>query len=287
MFEKLSISNQTLQEFIDRPFGMPNKQKQLKYSSRYEEYAKNNKIRIESSIEIDKNYFIHLHVPSESQKGLAYYDVVVQFFTPSEKIQRELNVKNYYVQFFSNSPGFVYKYASLYKIEGYLIESLCSKFPNGTLDTLPEKANKDFELYYDSSIYYACRYLLDNSFSVLGKLSLKIFKTKRPEAFFRDIQDIEGSEIERNIAKLERNIKAEIKHDTELSREQELKLQKNSKINKQILHRKEAKRSTKSTMANSSGIKKIIPSSHTKGGSQPKRISSIKKKTASKTTRHK
>ena len=87
MLESVNISHQTLQEFLDRPFGKPNEQKNLKYISRYTKYKNENRIKIESAIEIDKNFFVHMKVPSESQKGLATYDVVIQFFTPDERIQ--------------------------------------------------------------------------------------------------------------------------------------------------------------------------------------------------------
>ena len=148
--EQLKISHQTLREFIESPFGNPDNQKRLQYEDRYQKYKRNNKIRVEATLEIDKNYFIHLKVPSESQKGTTvYYDVVVQFFTTNSDVEKELNLRNYYVQFFSNSPGFVYQYATLYRIEGYLIETLTDKFTPGALEILPDKANKDYKLFQD------------------------------------------------------------------------------------------------------------------------------------------
>lgn len=242
--ESLGISHQTLREFIEQPFGVPNKEKQIKYESRYQNFKKQNKIKIESSIEFEKNYFIHLKVPSESQKGDLYYDVVVQFFTSNEKISKQLTIENYYVQFFSNSPGFVYKYAALYKLKGYLIESLCDKYDNSTLNTLPEKSNSSFELYYDSTIYYACRYLLDNKISSLGKLNIKIFKTKPVKSFFEDIRDFEETNITRDTNKLISNIKKEISRDTKLSEQQENKLKKNGLFTKELWGRKKKKKST-------------------------------------------
>ena len=101
--ESLGISNQTLDQFIKNPFRTKNTQKQLKYESRYQEYSRTNKIKVNGTLEMEKNYFIHLKVPSESQKGQLYYDVVVQFFTPNKRVESELTVRHYYVQFFSNS----------------------------------------------------------------------------------------------------------------------------------------------------------------------------------------
>lgn len=274
--ESLGISHQTLRDFLDNPFYTKNEQKQLKYEDRYQSYKKNNKIKIESSIEFEKSYFIHLKVPSESQKGETYYDVVIQFFTSDPMVEKELTVENYYVQFFSNSPGFMYKYAALYKMQGYLIETLYDKFDRTMLDTLPDNANSSYELYYDSSIYYACRYLIDNKLSVLGKLSIKIFKTKPVQSFFNDIQDTNSIQISRDIFSL----KKEIEKDTKLSASVKSKVkQKNEKLGKQLSHYKDkikAKKSTFKDQANNSKIK-------TRKGSTSK-SSSIKKITTKKKT---
>jgi hypothetical protein len=201
-------------------------------------------------------------VPSESQKGASYYDVVIQFMPPDDAAKRALNVENYYVQFFSNSPGFYYKYAALYKLEGYLIEALYDKYPQGALDTLPEKANKSFELYFDSSIYYASRYLLDHKMFTLGKFNLRLFKKKSPERFFSDIQDIETVGIMRQTADLHKAVEKEIEKDTKMSVQQEGKLSKNSVLKDQILHRKSGKTYTDKDPSNVS-IKRITSSKST------------------------
>jgi hypothetical protein len=284
--ESLGISHQTLREFIDSPFGIPNKQKNLKYEDKYQSYRKANKIRIESSILFEDNYFIHVKVPSESQKGQTYYDVVVQFFTSDDKVKRELSVENYYVQFFSNSPGFVYKYAALYKLQGYLIETLYDKFDTGILDILPDKSNKTYELYFDSSIYYACRYLLDNKIFTLGKLNIRIFKTKKPETFFGDIQDFASVNASRDMVSLQNKLKKEIEKDTKLSEQQEAKLKKASpKFAKEINDKHEIIRAKKSTFQDSSNNSKKITSKKTTSNTiSIKRISGNAKKKSSKRT---
>ena len=232
--ENLSISQQTLQEFLKNPFGQPNEQKHLKYEDRYQNFKRNNRIQIEATMELDKNYFVHVKVPSESQKGLSYYDVVIQFFTPNKEVEHETNLNHYYVQFFSNSPGFIYKYAALYHMQGYLIETLVDKYKPGMLEVLPDKANKDYELYFDSSIYYACRYILDNKLRVMPKLNFKIFKSKKPSTFFADIQDSEESEINRSVAAIENKFRKEIKSDMKLSKQQETKLRQKPFFQKEI-----------------------------------------------------
>ena len=274
----VGISQQTLQEFIDAPFGVPNKQKNLQYETKYQSFRNAHKIQVESMIEFEKNYFIHITVPSESMNGKTYYDVVVQFFTPDESLEKELTIQNYYVQFFSNSPGFIYKYASLYKLNGYLIESLCDKFEVGTLDILPDKANKNYELYFDSSIYYACRYILENKLSFMSKSNIKMFKSKTVKAFFGDIQDVESSKISRDITKLESDIKREIAKDTKLSKEQE---KKKPHITDRLFGKKPLKSASKSTLkdGSNSSIKYIKPkSSSGKNGKKKATRTTYKKK---------
>lgn len=283
--ERLGISNQTLQQFLDSPFGLPDKsQKHLKYESRYQSYKRSNKIKLEGAHELDGNYFVHLKVPSESTKSDLVYDVVVQFFPPNEKVSHDLDVGNYYVQFFSNSPGFVYKYAALYKLQGYLIESLIDKLGREALDKLPDKANSTYDLYYDSTIYYVCRYLIDNRIFVLGKLNLKM-RRKSFDNFFEGIADFESVNMERDVSQLKKDITKEIQKDRKLSeREETLLKKKNPHIGDSI----RKKRTGKSSTFKNQGMNTVIKTATSGTGKRTvKVISSKPKKGASKTTRKK
>lgn len=287
----LGISDQTLEDFIREPFHESNAQKNLEYETRYQKYKRENRIKIEGTMEIDKNYFIHITIPSESQKGLMHYDVVVQFFTPDSSVQKELTLQNYYVQFFSNSPGFIYKYASLYKLQGYLIESLVDKYPEGMTEILPEKANKKFDLYFDSSIYYACRYLIDNKLVLLGKLNF-VIRNKTASAFYNGIQDSEEVGIARQVSSFENKLKKEISSDTGLSQKQEIELgRKSEKYQDEIHEIKEKKRAQKSTFRDKSKQSIIKTAKTATPGIIKSRISTkiVKpsKKTHSTTTRRK
>ncbi len=284
--ERLNISNQTLKDFIENPFHQKNELKYLKYDNRYQSYKKANKIKVVRVLEFEKNYFIHLTVPSESQKGASEYDVVIQFFTPEKQVERSLSLDNYYVQFFSNSPGFIYKYAALYKLEGYLIESLFNKFQAGTLDILPDKANKDYELFYDSSIYYASRFLLDNKLRLLGKFNIKVFSTKNVQKFFDEVQDVESMGIIRDTNNIALSLKREIAKDTKLSNDQEVKLKgsKNKRFGRELFYKKHAR---KSTVKGSDGIAIIKGKGRTSKSEKTKKVYSKKKITASKSSRKK
>ena len=64
------------------PFYQQNNQRQLRYEDRYQAYKKMNRIKIAAVCEVDKDYFILVKVPSESNKGNYSYDVVIQFTPP-------------------------------------------------------------------------------------------------------------------------------------------------------------------------------------------------------------
>ena len=284
--QPLSVSSQTLEEFLEAPFGIKDLVKRTKYESRYQSYANSNKIKIEGTMELNGDYFIHLKVPSESAKGDVEYDVVVQFFTTDEAKAKNLNVQKYFVQFFSNSPGFIYKYAALYKLQGYLIESLYDKFDKGSLDILPDKANSKYEMSYDSTIFYACRYLLDNRASVLGKLAMKSLKHKSPQRFFADIQDTEEMQLSRDISKLESEIKKDRGRLTDtkihklLSKQEDVFGEEISEKKKRDIERSKTSHKEKKIR----GLKKIIAAQSTLTQPGTKTIRKKGKKTATKST---
>lgn len=208
---------QTLQEFLHAPFGRQDLElKKQDYEKRYQEYLRDNKIVFEAFTEVEGSYYYHLTVPSESAKDKDYrYDVVIRFYTPDKKIASENTLKNYYVQFFSNSPSFIYKYAVLYKRNGFLIESLYDKLNPEYADTLPETTNKTLEVSFDKSIYFCVRYLLDHTFRFLTKIGMIVRKKKTMHTFFTGIRDVETVRLERMLISEEKRLqKEEAKYKT-------------------------------------------------------------------------
>lgn len=165
---------QTLQSFLRTPFGRQDMGDKLQdYEQRYRKYYQSNRIRVVAMTEVEGSYYLHLEVPSESAKEQKYkYDVVIRFFTPDPHTAREGSLRNYYVQFFSNSPSFIYRYAVLYKQHGVLIEFLYDKMSKEHMDQLPTKANSSMELSFDKSIYFACKYLSERKFRYLNKFGM-------------------------------------------------------------------------------------------------------------------
>ena len=202
---------QTLQSFLRTPFGRQDMGDKLQdYEQRYRKYYQSNRIRVVVMTEVEGSYYLHLEVPSESAKEQHYkYDVVIRFFTPDPHTAREGSLRNYYVQFFSNSPSFIYRYAVLYKQHGALIEFLYDKMSKEHMDQLPTKANSSMELSFDKSIYFACKYLSERKFRYLNKFGMLLQKKKSPAAFFAGIKDFETVRLERMLITEEKRLQKE------------------------------------------------------------------------------
>ena len=200
----MPVKYQTIAEFLRSPFGTISRNDKLtKYNSLY--MSNTSKIILNAYTKIEESYYFHVKIPSESQKdGNVYYDVVIRFFTDKPDVQKSTNLRDYYIQFFSNSPGFIYNYAVLYKNKGYLIESLYTKLDPRYFDKLPVKTNSKLELSYDKSIYFACRFLNEHKLKVLNKVGVSLGKRMQPDAFFKEIKDFQSVKIENALLTLER-----------------------------------------------------------------------------------
>ena len=195
---------QTLEEFINLPFNKrEGASKKSKYDERYRKYISENLIRVVGYTEIEDSTYVHVKVPSESKKDEKYeYDVVIRFFPPTDRVRFDKNIKNYYIQFFSNSPGFIYKYAVQYKKYDYLIEAMYDKLDPKFMDKLPEKANANMELSYDSSIYFACKYLIERRFGIHG-----LARKKSNDQFFHEITNFESVKVDSSLVDADRKLK--------------------------------------------------------------------------------
>ena len=119
-----NLTYQTISEYIRAPFGALDTENKQRLEPKYQENKK--KISCKCVCEYEDTYLIHILIPSESREG-KNYDVIIQFFTPDKEVKKEDTLNNYLIQFFSNSPSFIYKYAVLYKNKGFMIDSLQDK----------------------------------------------------------------------------------------------------------------------------------------------------------------
>ena len=173
----LNKTFQTFDSFMRMPFHRDSQiQKNMKYNVLYKEYISKNKIYIAGYTEIEDSYYIHIKVPSDSLKDGKYeYDVVIRFFTDDPKLKYNNSLSGYYIQFFSNSPGFIYRYAVVYKKYHFLIEELYNKMDPDFKDQMPEKTNPNEELSYEKTIYFACKFISERKFRILNRcISLHI-----------------------------------------------------------------------------------------------------------------
>ena len=204
----MEYNYQTLEQFVKNPFEMGYQPSLQEYAKKYEDLNKRQMIKFGGALILDDLYFLRIRVASESAKGV-WYDVVLQFFIDDELKSRNIALNNYYVKFFSNSPGFVYKYAYLYHQNDMLVEVLADKYPKEVLTKEPNKTNAERKMGYDKSIYYACRYVLDRPLSLLSKTGLSVIQMRSADKFFAGITDFDTVSDDIAISKMEASIKRE------------------------------------------------------------------------------
>lgn len=199
---------QTLSGFLIAPFNnRESLQRDVTYDSKYRSFILSNRIKIQSMCILEDSYYIHIKVPSESQKKENYeYDVVIRFFTDNPEVLKQETLSNYYIQFFSNSPSFMYQFAYLYNKEGYLIEALYNKIDADYIDKPPEKTNKEMKKSYDKSIYFACRFLSEQKFRYLNKRGRLLAKKVEPRKFFSGISDFKSVKLDQELINEERKL---------------------------------------------------------------------------------
>lgn len=204
---------QTIGEFLNSPFGIPDQETYAKLEKKYKEAKR--PVSVHAYTILDDAYFLHLKIPSESHQDKSY-DVVLQFFTNDNDVKKSSSLQNYYIQFFSNSPSFIYRYAVLYKQKGYMIDSLQKKMDPKYADTLPEKTNKDLKLIFDKSLFMACYYLQNDGSTWLDKDFLKKKRKTSMREFLSNIgsfQDVKGEKVVFDVIEITSSLKNELQKD--------------------------------------------------------------------------
>lgn len=216
----MAVKYQNLDAFYSKPFGnAPDARDHERLKKMYDAYIKSNKIRLVAICNIKSSYYYHIKVPSETQKKAGLfsnyeYDVVVRFFPNDEVTNRGNSLRPYYVQFFSNSPSFMYTYAYVYKRAGYLIEALYDKLDPDYIDTPPTKTNPNLKKSYDKSIYFACRFLVEREFYLLVKSGIQTWiKRTSPDKFFRDISDFKSVKLDQALMNEEKKLQKNLNPD--------------------------------------------------------------------------
>ena len=238
---------QTLNQFIENPFGISDMKKKNDFEEKYKKMKSKSDFKVNGFTTIDDNYLIHVMVPSDSNQNQSY-DVVVLFFTDDTVIKKRTTFSNYYVKFFSNSPSFIYQYAYLYRENGFLIDFLYDKL-DASHQNAPTKTNKNMDLFYDKSIYCACRLLQDNASIMLSKFGIITKHKKSNDRFFRDIKSFENIKMTTDLKSVDKKI------DKELAENKKIK--KNSSVFKKKTSQKVSSKSNTLSSTSKPGITKI------------------------------
>jgi hypothetical protein len=264
----MATKYQTLSNFLLSPFhGKEDLTRDTELATKYRQYVQSNKIRLYAACQIEDSYYLHMKVPSESQKGSDgqyEYDVVVRFFSDDPEVQAQPHLRSHYVQFYSNSPSFMYTYAYIYKQEDYLIKALYSKIDADYIDVKPEKTNPALKKSYDKSIYFVCKYLTDTQFKYLDKSGVLKSKMVSEDRFFRQISDFKSVKLDQDLLNEERKLSRELGKKKEKKQE-----------------RKSGKKNSELSTIKSGGIKSITYVAKKTGNKK------VLKKVASKSTRKK
>ena len=99
----------------------------------------------------ERRYILYIKLPSETIDGLSY-DVVLEFYTDDEVIQKATTLKDYFIRVFSNDPNFNYTYAHTFKKNNMIVPELLNKL-DPKIKEPPVKTNPNTVVGYAKSLY--------------------------------------------------------------------------------------------------------------------------------------
>lgn len=167
---------QNLKEYLESPMGkgstaVMNKQLIVNdLNARYEKLLKKKKDFKHTIYFRDGDYYFHFKIPSETERNNDY-DVVIMFTMGEDNFKTDVNIKRYYLKFFSNCPSFTYTFAYAYNDNGLLIDFLQNKYDDIVLANNPVIRNPSELVSYEKSLYFACKYI-DTHQMLLNKVYL-------------------------------------------------------------------------------------------------------------------
>ena len=212
---------QTLSEFIYSPFGFSDEARKRKLESQYQHMKNKSSFKVVGYTIVDGNYFIRVTIPSDSNPKQTY-DVVVLFFADDSVVKKRTTFSNYFVKFFSNSPSFIYKYAYVYKKNGFMIDFLYDKLDQNFINQAPTKTNANEDMFYDKSIYCACRLLEDDRMGILSKTGIIFRHKKNKDQFFREIQSFENVKLTNELRDVDKKIDKELKENKKITKKEKI-----------------------------------------------------------------
>lgn len=271
-----------IKQYLDNPMGkgaiIPGKQMILEdLNKRYNKLISEKEIQCIGYKNGD-NYLYHLIIPSESERDNTY-DVVLEFIPKDKTDIADEVITNYDIKFFSNCPSFIYTYAYAYNLNGVFIDYLDKKLQKEIFKMPPLVKNPNNTVNFEKSIYYACKYLVENK-DHLTKLYLKsTAKRYNKKEFFNSIRHHDQiiNEIKKAKIKLKEEKEREAKANKPYKRTKNKMDHKNSPNSVNLIKPK------KTTVKNKSNVNKVNKinskkSITTRGKSNVKKVNKIKKR---------
>lgn len=155
-----------IDEFIKSPVGkgaiIPGKEQILMNLDYRFDLLKKNKGIILNIYTTEKDVYYHFIIPSENKDRDNSYDVIIKFKETDKSDTYDQSYRQYQIEFFSNCPSFTYGYAYVANLNGYLIKELSNRYEEAVLKYPPVSRNPGLTFGYEKSIYFACKYLIDD-----------------------------------------------------------------------------------------------------------------------------
>lgn len=155
-------------QFLDNPMGKGESAIQRSLykellDSKYDTLVKNKGNRFKTNIYKEltgDNYYIHIIIPTETERDNTY-DVVLYLYDTGEEKSKSL-VNTHDVKVFCNNPAFAYTFAHTCIEEGLIIESLMNKYPDQIIQNRAEIRNRRDIVNYDKYLYFGCKYAMES-----------------------------------------------------------------------------------------------------------------------------
>lgn len=144
-------------------------------------------------------YYLWFIVPSETDRTNTY-DIIFRFYDPDGTHRKELSVKAYDIQIFSNVPSFAYTYAYVYNKNRLIIEELKPKLGKIFFDKEPVVRNQRGITMYDKYVYYIAKYILDKKYMNRAILETKCKICTNKKLFFAKVRSLKQIKSEYHIA---------------------------------------------------------------------------------------
>lgn len=226
------LANMTFQQFLQNPTGPYSaffgKRENIKQdlNSRFYTLLGNTKNKDFDcrTYKKDNAYYFHIKIPSEKYKTILY-DVVIKLVPQDTAVLMENTLKNYNLQFFSNSPAFVYTYAYVSKKDKLLLPFLEKKLNKQAL-TKPPTVKNPIEIYgFEKSIYFALLYIEYKNYHIKSAIPLEMQKNFKELSIVSDCKHSDDIMKEYNLEKQ----KEKARKDAEKRKLQKQKIASNNK----------------------------------------------------------